>query len=1200
MGNHIFMSYRWKDFEHAGGNIPAIPQSEEDKGAKRFKEELESVTGLEVFLDRDELGSGDFQEKLRQAIEECYVFMPVASENYLSFASLGDREEKDDYCLWEYKEALRQGKKIVPVFVGDVKGDTTDTGLYEDARRIAQQDESGEDGIRLLRRHLLSLNGINLSSSAPLADRLAEREGALRELIFDSFCSSGSIPFFKKVLETQSDKLDSIRGFGEDINNANLTLSNSFVPQRFQRLPTREEREEKERIREPFSLTEADADKLLSFLESERFAVVVGDVGQGKSSFAKKLCTDLAKQASAFGLSRDLFFPLFLECRNLDPKSFAKRDLFLEEIARDVAGSGDSGFARGALEAVMRNGKPLFIFDALDEISPALSDKLIDAVYRHLASTPGRPVYIIFTTRPGQKHVAEERDMLLDNASKVVRRYSVRPFDEEQRDGYAKKLAAAKGLDKSLADRFIAAVSEKEKTVPGYTEISRNPFMLLAIFSGFAEGEPLPDSRFDAVERMADSLIRKDLFKGNYPNIRPDMIKTVLGDVSCRINRRKDENLAASAGRDLPYECAKEIYHLSEDDPKHQEKLDEYNTFFSNSQLFDSNGFKHEFLSSTYASYYLYNKIKNIKAGGRKRDAAFLELLAKFPLCGGADYWKSAAETLLCMIDKRTLDAKSDLEPLLAAMQERFPDYDLICRAVSQFKEHKQLAVDSIVRTMLGRGCRWLENKTAGPGKAVFSEAESANPYRELFYYAAVFPFLRDSHIFGSGKTAPGRKMIGRFIAAELISELRAVFSDKPDAELKRIYYSRKMRLGGLSRKVCRAMEDAAADRGMKGFVRIRENVLYDPVVPTGLITALYISDSVTELRWGVFSGYAGLQLIVVDPDNEAYFSAGNCIIEIDSRTLICGCKNSVIPDGVKRIGRGAFWRCAGLTGITIPDSVAIIGEDAFVGCIGVESLTVPGNVIEIGRGAFEDCSGLRSLIIQKGVERVGADAFDLCSGLTSVTISEGVKEIGGGAFYLCTGLCSITIPGTVEEIGDLAFANCTGLTNVVISEGVKEIGVDAFAGCFLLTSVTIPGSVKKIGAVAFTRCAALKSVNVPEGVRIIDDGAFSDCSGLSTIIIARSVERIGNRSFQNCTALKHIIIPDKVNIIGGGAFYGCTGLTKVVICKSVTEIGTGAFSGCSSLAAVLFIGSKEDWDKIDISPGNDRLKSCNIIFKRD
>ena len=131
----------------------------------------------------------------------------------------------------------------------------------------------------------------------------------------------------------------------------------------------------------------------------------------------------------------------------------------------------------------------------------------------------------------------------------------------------------------------------------------------------------------------------------------------------------------------------------------------------------------------------------------------------------------------------------------------------------------------------------------------------------------------------------------------------------------------------------------------------------------TGL-TFITIPSSVTSIGDEAFSDCSELESITVEEGNSVYHSAGNCLIETASKTLIAGCKTSIIPDdgSVTSIGRGAFYGCSGLTSVIIPDSVTSIGDGAFYNCNGLTSITIPDSVTSIGQGAFLLCNGLSSV----------------------------------------------------------------------------------------------------------------------------------------------------------------------------------------------------------------------------------------------
>ena len=374
------------------------------------------------------------------------------------------------------------------------------------------------------------------------------------------------------------------------------------------------------------------------------------------------------------------------------------------------------------------------------------------------------------------------------------------------------------------------------------------------------------------------------------------------------------------------------------------------------------------------------------------------------------------------------------------------------------------------------------------------------------------------------------------------------------------------------------------------------------------------IGNGVTSIGNDVFSDCSVLESIVVQEGNETYHSDENCLIETASRTLLAGCKNSVIPsDGsVTSIGDSAFRERSDLTSVTIPDSVTNIGEYAFRSCGDLMSVTIMSGVTEIGEYAFSFCTGLTSVTIPDSVTDIGLGVFSNCSSLKSITVpfvgaeagktssdtyqypfgyifgtstSTGGMEVtqsyygyntssttsetyyipaslryvtvtGGnilfGAFYNCSMLTSITILGNVTSIGNYAFYDCAALTSITIPDGVTSIGESAFYGCTSLTSVTIGNGVTSIGGFAFYGCSGLTSITIPDSVTSIGGRAFEDCSGLTEIN-------------WNAVAVSNFLYYSDVFYNAGMSGDGMT----VTFGDSVTSIPAYAFSDCTGLTSV-------------------------------
>jgi hypothetical protein len=301
-------------------------------------------------------------------------------------------------------------------------------------------------------------------------------------------------------------------------------------------------------------------------------------------------------------------------------------------------------------------------------------------------------------------------------------------------------------------------------------------------------------------------------------------------------------------------------------------------------------------------------------------------------------------------------------------------------------------------------------------------------------------------------------------------------------------------------------------------------NIEHDAFAYCTALQEINIPSSVISIGvWAIgvynpFRGTSRVSSISVDDGNPVYYSEGNCIIRRDTKTIISGCKNSVIPNDVVEIGIFAFE--SGVSGaLHLPASVTNIQEAAFWNCSGITKIysfnpyppsmyvendihhsfahvsrTIPVYVPAGCVEAYRNAQGWNEFenIVENNYcwDGTVADSYDGGNGTPEnpyqIATAEQLallayqtnNDIGGDAYYVLT--------------EDISLASCTGENIPWISIGIHEYennnyALHCFTGHFDGGGHTIYGLYQNIengldyfgGLFGYTDGAEIKNINM-------------------------------------------------------------------------------------------------------------------------
>jgi len=472
----------------------------------------------------------------------------------------------------------------------------------------------------------------------------------------------------------------------------------------------------------------------------------------------------------------------------------------------------------------------------------------------------------------------------------------------------------------------------------------------------------------------------------------------------------------------------------------------------------------------------------------------------------------------------------------------------------------------------------------------------------------------------------------------QLLSYKDFVILECIDRLLKKGYESNQIRFDGLSdlsvyknNDICFRIFVAQWGKDYKELLsnyKYDDNgivVLYTSQLSGGLvdfISRIYINHNVYEK--GIFDkGIAPYKFDFKNKEADGDYPKEFVVSDNELLKYLGHDKKVIIPEGIRRIGTGAFWNNIEVEEIILPDSVTCICGDTFIYATNLKKINIPCNVDEMGDDPFAGCFNIEiennspKFILEDGIlfdkTRRFLIHYTASNKATRYVIPETVEWIGKHSFYKCQNLEEIVVTKNVKFMGNNAFSDCdkvhlvnqseyfkyidgvlynkegtqcmhysmgSGVEVVNLLPTVRTIGRNCFWNCTMIKRIIIPQSVRQIGYNPFASCTNITFENnspfykVEKG--ILYDSTMKElvCCPSSAvengkIIIPSTVINLGRNCFAGCDKLEKIDIPSNVKFISRSTFSNCTGLKQVVLPSSIEEIGDWCFNNCINLEKI-------------------------------
>lgn len=386
-------------------------------------------------------------------------------------------------------------------------------------------------------------------------------------------------------------------------------------------------------------------------------------------------------------------------------------------------------------------------------------------------------------------------------------------------------------------------------------------------------------------------------------------------------------------------------------------------------------------------------------------------------------------------------------------------------------------------------------------------------------------------------------------------------------------------------------------------------------------ITMIHLPDNLQLIGEYAFENCSDLTGEMVIPET---------VTEIESCAFYnCSGLTSInLPAGLTVLSDGVLSNCTGLTEIVFPDGLQNIEMAALSGCTGLTSITLPAGISVLNNSVLRDCTGLTELTLPDSLEQIGEYALNGCTGIKTLKVPDSVQTLGNGCLP-CT-LTSLSIPfvGASRDVndgyssvfnyvfgyirngrynlqpeecvvytafGEAIYMKAPSLKELTITdtERIPDYAFYNLSGANALSVITLPDNLQTIGNYAFQYCNTLTGcMRIPDSVTTIGDCAFNKCDGLTSVRLPAGLTILEKSVFAWCDGLTELVLPEGIEEISTGALYYCSGLKSLFLPQSLRIVKESATYGCNELKFVVYAGTENQWQNVQIEDYNEPLTS--------